>query len=144
MDLETVKGISKIQVESQWEFIIILFVLHCTNYCFSCKINWQNRFMRNKGNKCKVSIDGTDCPINEAQPFNPNYFSHKFHGPGVKYEVGICIITGGIVWFHRPFPAGYPDVRISRIGICNYLEKKEMILADGGYHDGRIHHDTTF
>jgi hypothetical protein len=98
--------------------------------------------MNDKGNRCKVSIDGTDCPINEPQPFNPKYFSHKFHGPGVKYEVGICIITGWIVWFNGPFPAGNPDLRISRLGICNYLEKKEMILADGGYRDGSTHHDT--
>jgi hypothetical protein len=98
--------------------------------------------MNDKGNVCKISIDGTDCPIHEPQPFNPKYFSHKFHGPGLKYEIGVCILTGWICWFNGPFPAGNPDITISRLGICNYLESQEKILADGGYRDGSLHHDT--
>jgi hypothetical protein len=52
------------------------------------------------------------------------YFLHKFHGPGVKYKVGICRITGWVCWFNGPFPAGNPDLRISKLGICNYLENR--------------------
>jgi hypothetical protein len=98
--------------------------------------------MHDIGNLCKLSIDGTDCPIEEPQPFNRKYFSHKFHGPGLKYEIGICIQTGWICWFNGPFPAGNPDLKISRMGICHHLEEKEMLLADGGYRDGRVHFDT--
>jgi hypothetical protein len=98
--------------------------------------------MNDNGNTCKVSIDGTDCPIYKSQPLNPKYFSHKLNGTGVKYEVGICILTGWICWLNGPFPAGNPDLRISRRGIGSYLEKKELILADGDYRDGRICYNT--
>jgi hypothetical protein len=50
--------------------------------------------MHDVGNLCKRSIDGTDCPIEEPQPFNQKYFSHKFHGAELKYEIGIYIQTG--------------------------------------------------
>ena len=60
-----------------------------------------------------MSIDGTDCRIQEPTPFDPLWYSHKFNGPGVRYEVGICIQTGWIVWVHGPFPAGdFPDIKI--------------------------------
>jgi hypothetical protein len=53
-------------------------------------------------NKCKISLDGTDCPIQEPQPFNKKYFSHKFHGPGLKYKIGVCITTGWVCWYNGP------------------------------------------
>jgi hypothetical protein len=81
-------------------------------------------------------------PIHKPQPFNPKYFHHILHGPGVKYKIGVCILTGWICWFNRPFPASNPDITISRLGICNYLEKQEKILADGGYCDGNLQHNT--
>ena len=87
-------------------------------------------------NKCKLSLDGTDCPIQEPQPFNKKYFSHKFHGPGLKYEIGICITTGWICWYNGPFPCGNPDVNIARLGVIRYIATGEKILADGGYNDG--------
>eukprot|EP00171_Calliarthron_tuberculosum_P023094 IDg23094t1 len=42
---------------------------------------------------CRVSVDGTDCQIAEPRPFNRGWYSHKFKGPGVRYEVGIVIDT---------------------------------------------------
>ena len=46
---------------------------------------------RRVGNRCLISIDGTDCQIQEPTPFSPKWFSHKFNGPGIRYEVGILI-----------------------------------------------------
>jgi hypothetical protein len=94
--------------------------------------------MKDVGAVCKLTLDGTDCPINEPVPFNPKYYSHKFKGPGVKYEIGICIQTGWICWWNGPFPCGNPDLSIARVGICRYLEKEEKIVADGGYRDGGV------
>ena len=71
--------------------------------------------MSDTGAVCKVTLDGTDCPINEPVPFNPKYYSHKFKGPGLKYELGICIQTGWICWWNGPFPCGNPDLAIARI-----------------------------
>jgi DDE superfamily endonuclease len=98
--------------------------------------------MGDVGNRCKLSVDGTDCPIQEPQPFHPKYYSHKFAGPGLKYELGICIITGWACWFNGPFPCGNPDINIARVGLVQQLEPNEMVLADGGYRDGGVHFDT--
>ena len=98
--------------------------------------------MLDSGNACKISLDGTDCPIQEPQPFNPKYFSHKFNGAGVKYEIGVCIKTGWVCWFNGPFPCGNPDITIARLGVVEYLEPNEKILADGGYQDAGNKFDT--
>lgn len=71
-------------------------------------------------------------------PFSPRWYSHKFHGPGLRYEVGICIRTGKIAWAHGPFPCGsYSDVRIFRLGMKRNLDEGELVVADGGYKDER-------
>ena len=88
-------------------------------------------------------MDGTDCRINEPSPFNPKWFSHKFKGPGIRYEIGICIVTGDIVWVHGGFPCGaWPDLRIARHAIVYELDPGEQIIADGGYRDGFHYFDT--
>ena len=97
--------------------------------------------IRDNGSICKITVDGTDFRICEPTPFDPKWYSHKFKGPGLRYEVGICIQTGEIVWVNGPFPCGdYPDLRIAREGLIYALAAtpgiKEMALADGGYNDG--------
>ena len=39
-------------------------------------------------------------------------FSEKFNGPALKYEVGVCIATGHIVWVNGPFMGAEADVTI--------------------------------
>ena len=81
-----------------------------------------------------MSIDGTDCRIQEPTPFDPLWYSHKFNGPSVRYEVGICIQTGWIVWVHGPFPAGdFPDIEIFRLGLKELLVGNERVECDAGY-----------
>jgi hypothetical protein len=81
------------------------------------------------GSTCEMSLDETDCPIQKPMPFIPKYFSHKFHGPGVKYKVGICICNGWICCFNGPFPCGNPDIVVAHVGTFGNHEK---LLADGG------------
>jgi hypothetical protein len=92
------------------------------------------------GCRCLISVDGTDCPIQEPGPvMNPKWYSHKFKGPGVRYEVGICIQTGWIVWLNGPFPCGrYSDVKIARKWLHKELRPMEKYVADGGYRDARL------
>jgi hypothetical protein len=69
-----------------------------TNIClFEYQIQWENRFRGNIGNECLVSVDGTDFQINEPTPFSKGYYSHKFNGPGLRYEIALNIMTGDIV-----------------------------------------------
>ena len=68
-------------------------------------------------------------------PFSTEWYSHKFKGAGLCYEVGICIQTGDIVWFNGPFPCGeWPDLKIFRSKLKGKLPPGELVEADQGYH----------
>lgn len=97
-------------------------------------IVFSNRFKDWDGTtRCLMCIDGTDVPIFEPGVRNSIWWSHKFNGPGVRYEVGTCIRTGDIVWFRGPFPCNISDREI----FDNYLSTKllpgEGVEADSGY-----------
>ena len=93
--------------------------------------------MDDNGSICLVTVDGTDCPIPEPSPFSRKWYSHKFHGPGVRYEVGVCIQTGWIVWVNGPFPCGeWPDLKICNQWLVYELGPGEKYLADRGYAGG--------
>jgi hypothetical protein len=81
-----------------------------------------------------MTVDGTDCPIVEPSPFDSKWFSHKFRGAGLRYEVGVCIQTGNIVWVNGPFPAGtWSDLKIFKAKLANHLLPGEMVEVDGTY-----------
>lgn len=61
------------------------------------------------------------------------FYSHKFRSAGLRYEVGICILTGHIVWVNGPFRCGMNDLQISRQALIGALEEGEMVEADRGY-----------
>jgi hypothetical protein len=61
-----------------------------------------------------ITIDGTYFSSYEPAPFSKEWFSHKFKGPGVRYELAISIRGGNIVHIHGPFPAKCPDIEIFR------------------------------
>lgn len=95
--------------------------------------------MQDNGSVCKTSVDGTDFRICEPSPFNPRWFSHKFKGPGVRYEIGLNIQTGDIVWTNGPFACGfYSDRKIAKEEGFEYsLSDGERYIADAGYRGGR-------
>lgn len=91
-----------------------------------------------------ASVDGTDFQIYEPTPFNPGWYSHKFKGPGLRYEVALAISTGDIVHINGPFPCGnYPDITIFRSKLKQMLEDGEMVEADRGYRGEYYHVRTT-
>ena len=86
-----------------------------------------------------MSVDGTDFLIFEPSPFWTGWYSHKFNGPALRYEIAICIQTGQIVWVHGPFPAGaWSDISIFRHALKKLLEKGERVEADNGYGDEAV------
>jgi len=106
----------------------------CCQRDFLLQIIWKNRLVGDASNRCLVTVDGTDFRIQEPSPFNRKWYSSKFNGPGVRYEVGICIQSGDIVWIHGPFPCGLmPDIRIFRIKLKDLLLPGEQVIADKGY-----------
>ena len=69
-------------------------------------------------------------------PFNAKWWSHKFNGPGLRYEIALCIRTGEIVWANGGLPCGeWPDLRLARNAFIGRLQLGEKALADGGYRD---------
>lgn len=123
-------------------FLLSLFLLSLRLLTF--QVRWDRRFIRSQRNICLITVDGTDFPIQEPWPFvkayNKKYYSHKYDGAALRYEVGICIITGEIVWYHCPFPAGMSDLQIFRLKLAAALAPFECVVADKGYRgDHRIH-----
>jgi DDE superfamily endonuclease len=99
--------------------------------------------MNFNGSQCTLSVDGTDCPIREPSEFSGRWYSRKFKGAGLRYEVAICIQTGWVVWANGPYPCGaFPDLRIFRDRLQNELLPGEMVVADRGYRDGRTYCNT--
>lgn len=79
-------------------------------------VRWENRYLGDTGERALITVDGTDCPIQEPFPWrdgvNCKFFSHKFNGAGLKYEIGVSIKSGDIVWYNGPFPAGMNDLQV--------------------------------
>jgi len=81
-----------------------------------------------------VTIDGVDFEILEPYPFSSKWYSHKHNGPGLRYEIGICIRTGWVVSFSGPFECGtWPDLNIFRAILKPKLGPCEHVIADSGY-----------
>lgn len=77
-----------------------------------------------------------DFRICEPSPFDRKWYSHKFSGPGVRYEIGLCIRTGHIVWKHGGYPCGqYPDLKLAREAYIYSVNEGEKTIADKGYKD---------
>jgi hypothetical protein len=54
----------------------------------------------------------------------------------VRYEIGICIQTGWIVWVNGPFPCGeWSDIKIAMEDVVYMFEEgtDERAVADRGY-----------
>lgn len=101
---------------------------------FAMQIIWENRKKGDIQNDCLVSVDGTDCHVLRQKGEPKSWNSHKFKGPGVRYEIAICILTGDIVWVMGPFPCGdWPDINIFRFALKHMLDDGERVEADDGY-----------
>jgi hypothetical protein len=105
-----------------------------SNYLFFLQIKLENRFRNDRGRRCKMTVDGTDVQIWEPRPFSKTWYSHKFKGAGLRYEIAVCIQTGDIVWVNGPFKCGkWADLSIFRNNLKNLLLPREQVEADKGY-----------
>ena len=98
--------------------------------------------MGSNGSLCLVTVDGTDFPIQEPKPFSPIWYSHKFKGAGLRYEVAVSIQTGWIVWLNGPYPAGqFNDHQIADDNLHLSLDPGERYLGDRIYYaKSNAHH----
>lgn len=96
---------------------------------------WDNRLRSDIGNRCKISIDGTDFRTCNWKPFWRGWYTYKHKCAGLRYEIGVGIQGGDIVWINGPFPPGaFPDISIFRKALKEVLlEHNEMAEGDRGY-----------
>jgi hypothetical protein len=89
------------------------------------------------GNDCLMSINGTDFWIPQTgTAIRGNAFtSHKYAGKSaLRYEIGVSILRGDLVWIQGPYPAGaFNDVKFFNKVLCHFLEPGERVEADNGY-----------
>ncbi len=119
--------------------VIVYENISISTFTFSTliKIIWENR--KNgaaQGQTAFCSLDGADFKIDEPTPFSPKWFSHKFRGPGLRYEVALCVRTGHIVWVNGGYACGeYTDLMVARQAYVKFMEPGERTFADKGYRD---------
>ena len=70
-------------------------------------------------------------PAVEGNPLS----SHKFAGKcALRYELGVDIIDGNLVWLEVPFPAGkFTDIPIFWHTRIHHLNPLARVVADDGY-----------
>ena len=62
-----------------------------------------------------ASVDGTHCRIFEPRRDpSSKWYSHKFHGPGLSYELAISLWSNNVLSVRGPFPASTHDITIFR------------------------------
>ena len=49
-------------------------------------------------------------------------------------NIVICILIQDICWAFGGYPAGTPDITLSRKGVLNVLPAGEFVIADKGYY----------
>ncbi len=84
-----------------------------------------------------MTVDGTDFRIpQKGIATKGNAFaSHKYAGKSaLRYELGVDILAGNLVWIQGPYPAGkYTDIKIFNKVLRNFLEPGERVEANEGY-----------
>ena len=89
------------------------------------------RLLKDKGNYCLITVDGTDYEIAEL---GRSFYSHKFQYSALRYEIALSILMGDMCWVNGPYEAGrWPDIKVFRDSLMSQLEKGEMVEADDGY-----------
>ena len=61
------------------------------------QIRWEKRNKDDKGRILRTTVDGTDFRVQICKPFNKAWWSYKFKGAGLHYEVAMSIQGGDIV-----------------------------------------------
>ena len=81
-----------------------------------------------------LTVDGTHCPTHEPRNApSALWYSHKFKGPGVAYEIAVSIRDSRIMWTNGPYPAGTNDKKIFNMGLVDEIPDGKAGIADNGY-----------
>jgi hypothetical protein len=73
-------------------FVIVIYTNTLLILDLINQIIWENRKKLDKSNDCLTTVDGTDFRI---PAWGRKFYSHKFKGSGLRYEVALSILGGG-------------------------------------------------
>jgi hypothetical protein len=123
-------GTEKTVVNRAWTYIRAIQALKAK------KIQWIFDDDNNHDEFFILSVDGVHCRIYEprTQP-SAGWYSKKFAGPGLTYELGVAIHHDKIVWINGPFPAAQHDITVFRKpgGLKSKIPPNHLAIGDQGY-----------
>ncbi|XP_037047178.1 uncharacterized protein LOC119081971 [Bradysia coprophila] len=98
-------------------------------------IVWENRKQKSVGGQTAFcSLDSIDLKIRDQNPSSPKWYSHKLKAPGLRYEIGISIQTGHIVWKNTGYPCGdSSETALARESYTLCVEPGEKTFAKKSY-----------
>ena len=136
--LRQMKGLSKDVVSFFMKKLKKVINMHLINlflilFFISLQICWKNRLINHDGREGLITVDTTDCPINEPTPFSTKNYSFKFKGPAARFEVGVATQSSNIVWVSGPHQPHQNDLIIFRKQLKLMLDDGEKAIADGIY-----------
>ena len=103
-------------------------------FSYFYQVIWKFRLHYEPLPQWYLSVDGTDCPIQEPSPFSISWYSHKTNSAALRYEVAVTVRRTRVVWAREPFPAeSHSDSKIFSTGLRARLGSFEIALTDAGY-----------
>jgi hypothetical protein len=101
------------------------------------QINFDSQKKGDVLNDCLMTVDGTDFRVpQKGMATKGNAFaSHKYAGKStLRYELGVSILGGDLVWIQGPYLAGkYTDIKIFNKVLHHFLDPGQRVEADEGY-----------
>ena len=101
------------------------------------QINFDSQKKGDVLNDCLMTVDGTDFRVpQKGTATKGNAFaSHIDAGKSaLRYELGVSILGGDLVWIQGPYPAGkYTDIKIFNKVLRHFLDTGERVEVDEGY-----------
>tara|TARA_B110001450_G_scaffold248642_1_gene265077 strand:- start:273 stop:866 length:594 start_codon:yes stop_codon:yes gene_type:complete len=115
-----------------WFFIKKVWYLQDSLIIFDDRFAGQDQDLDNISQQCMMSVDCLDCVVREPgtrmSQWDLGMYSEKHNGPGFKYEVGVCIKTGFMVWVNGPYKAATHDKPLFEDALEKRLLPWELVV----------------
>lgn len=112
---------------------------------YNLQVRYENRFLNTeKDQKCFTSLDTIDFKMSDKaltglRDSTDNYYSEVYKSQGIRYEVGIAVKTGDIVWKYGGLPCGsYPEINLANEAYIYAVKKDELTYANKKYHKSKF------
>lgn len=119
------------------------------NVCCKLSKKKMEKIIFDNFHKHQTYLASIDCVHFEVDEFRTDpgskWYSHKFNGSGLSYEVCCDVVQDRIVWVNGPFPASKHDITIFRGGkrgekskwrsdsLFSQVPNGKRLIGDSGY-----------